>query len=173
MGDGSRTDRIVTAPAKKATGYGKQAAATTAEVALGEVAEAVWNAIIDHVGLRAAARDAPAPLWVGAARNLWVGLARTEPSLKPVVIADLAWYAGFASALAAKPAIAELDGLYGAWTNSSTLVLVSNQIFGLGPEVARILLRHEAQHVISFRANGDRPPVSYAAMATFERDAYT
>jgi hypothetical protein len=165
---------VVSTPANKATGYGITAAAKAAARALGEVADAIVEAVVDNIGLHAAAKRSPAEPWVVLAKQIWADLARTDASLGPVVLADLKWYASFAATLSGKPAVGELDKVgFGAWTNSSTLVLVDKSLFDAGPEVARVMLNHEAHHVRQFRDNNNSPPTGYLAMARFEAKAYS
>jgi hypothetical protein len=168
----------VTAPADKATGYGIAAAANVAARALGEAATEATQAIADLLNqLKVAVRTSPQPKYVTDARKIWDGFAAGDPLLSRVDIADLRWYAGYASALASKPAIADLADMgYEAWTNSSTLVLVGEELFAAGsnaPQLPEIFLRHEAVHIRQFKAAGDRPPDSYFEMVTFEVEAYT
>lgn len=172
MGEGD--SRVVTAPANKATAYGIVAAVNSAARAVGDAVDVVVDAIVDKVGLQAAAKQAPAPAWVVGARKIWVELAKGDASLGPTVLADLKWYASFAETLSGKSAVGELDKVgFNAWTNSSSLVLVDESLFAIGPDVARVLLNHEAQHVRTFLVNGNSPPTSYLAMARFESTAYS
>jgi hypothetical protein len=71
-----------------------------------------------------------------------------------------------------------------AWTNSSSRVYVNilgfidifnNSTTGALAETratAIYVMRHEANHVTQFKGNGDKPPASFAAMTTFEEQAY-
>jgi len=175
MGDGQT--RIVDDPASKATGYGINAAVDTANRALG--IGGVVRTAAQAASLRAAVASSPAEWWVVKAQAIWDDvLAAEDPSLKGVQIADLDWWAEYASKLSGKPAIAELGDVgYPAWTNSSSLTLVAPSLFGEPPDPAddttpRLLLKHEAEHIKQFRREGDQPPRTYLDMARFERDAY-
>jgi hypothetical protein len=171
MGDGNTADQVVTAPAAKATLYGIDAAVSGAARALGQVLDAALDVATAHLGLEAQAR-ATSQKWVVDARKLWTGIAGNDPGLQKVVIGDLRWFAGMASRLPGKKAIAGIV-TYAAWTNSSTLIVVSKDLFVWGSEMARILLSHEGIHTTQFLKIGDRPPTTYLEMVQFEAEAYT
>jgi hypothetical protein len=71
------------------------------------------------------------------------------------------------------------DTAFAAWTNSSTSILIypgfgeESDSSPINDELAKIVLRHEANHVREFLLHGDRPPLSYHEMAVFETTAYT
>jgi hypothetical protein len=181
MGEGSAADRIVTDPANKATGYGKDAAANPAARALGEnpTYPEAEVALATYMNLLAEARlDRNPPPWVQRARKLWLQLAaEQDTTLASVLIADLGWFSRTAYALTKRPGIRDLPTVFAAWTNSAILVLVAENLFVDDPDeakrdaVAKTLLRHEAKHVVQFRQEGGPPP-TYWAMCWFESVAY-
>jgi len=167
MGDGR--DRIVTAPANKATGYGIAAASAVGR-ALGEAGDAIGT---DLQQLNAGLEELVVEDWVLDARALWAQLANGDPAVSKVTLLNLDWWAPRAAKASGKPVIAELTRMgYAAWTNSSSLVLVEPSLMAGTDVLAKILLSHEMLHVRQFRSIGDRPPQTYWDMAYFEQNAY-
>jgi hypothetical protein len=61
-----------------------------------------------------------------------------------------------------------IDIFTGAMGNGSTAVEALAQTRA----TAVFIVRHEVNHVTQFKANGDQPPANFAAMMTFEEQAY-
>jgi hypothetical protein len=127
------------------------------------------------------AHAAPVPAHVAYARRLWLSdVVPGNKLLAPVLLLDVEWFAREASALTKNPAFTDLGRTaFGAWTNSSTSILIypgfgaAADLSPLDVEVRKVMLKHEATHVLDFLALGDRPPLSYHEMAVAETKAYT
>lgn len=180
MGDPTRSGRIL-APADAAIAYGVAAAANVLAMALGQtpvIPVKQIEPVLDLADLliRAMA-GSEGEEHVTRARSLWLELTKEDPSLVSVAVMDLQWWtANVPKTYPSKKGIADL-GIFDAWTNSSTLVLVSPSLFkvddnDLANALAKVLLRHESKHVKQFRDAGDRPPATYRQMADYEGKAY-
>jgi hypothetical protein len=180
MGDPTRSERIL-APADAVIAYGVAAAANLVARALGQtpvIPEKQIEPLLDLADflLRAMA-GSEGKEYVTRARSLWLELTKEDPSLVSVAVMDLNWWtANVPKTYPSKKAIAGI-GIFDAWTNSSTLVLVSPSLFegddkDLANAIAKVLLRHESKHVKQFRDAGDRPPATYRQMADYEGKAY-
>lgn len=183
MPDGRR-DRIVAGPAKKATGYGLVASLGSVGTILGDLvdeATRVVGAIAGYIDFWNRAHAAPVPDYVAHARKLWLSdIVPGDKMLAPVLLVDVKWFTQEASALTGNRAFSDLARTgFAAWTNSSTSVLVypvfgaESDMSALDTEIRKVLLRHEAAHVLDFLRLGDRPPLSYHEMAVAEAKAYT
>lgn len=178
MANGSGEDPVVGAPAAKATQYGVIAASQPAARALFSVPPVVVEAavIIAETAkfLDSIETASPATPWVIAARQNWKVLQAQDPGLPNVVIADLHWYSTNGYRATKKAAVRDLWAAgFDAWTNSSSLVLVSKKLgdkYDTAPQVAEILLKHEAEHVAEFLQYGR--PSTYLKMAKLEARAY-
>ena len=183
MPDGTR-GRVVAGPAQKATGYGLAASLGSVGKILGEAIDEVarvLSAVGGVIDFWRRAHAAPVPDYVAYARRLWLSeIVPGDKMLAPVLLIDVKWFTQEASALTKNSAFTDLARTgFAAWTNSSTSVLVY-PVFGaeqdLKPvdiEIRKVLLRHEATHVLDFLRLGDRPPLTYHEMAVAETKAYT
>lgn len=154
------TARVVEDPAAGATAYGDRAVAQGKRVA--DVTPRTPTP-------KKSAPKVKQPAYVTQAAALWGVVAGKDPVRSKVTIGDLVAHA--ARHAKSRPGVGRL-GMFQAWTNSSTEVLV-------GPSLVRgvprwgvvLLLRHEARHVEQFATAKDALP-SYAQMIAFEATAY-
>lgn len=183
MPDSTR-DRVVAGPAKKATGYGLAASLGSVGKILGEAIDEVarvLGAVGGLIDFWNRAHAAPVPDYVAHARKLWLSdIVPGDKMLAPVLLIDSKWFTQEASALTGNRAFTDLARTsFGAWTNSSTSILVypafgaESNMRPVDTEIRKVLLRHEATHVLDFLRLGDRPPLSYHEMAVAETKAYT
>lgn len=182
MGDETPLDKVVFGPALKVTAYGIAASLGPALRALGALYEAAAEAGKATVGdlLQRATTESADLDHIRRSTAIWGELTREEdPSLASVVLIDMGWWTKNVPKTFPVKKPVEKIGMYDAWTNSSTHVIVAESVFAssedvdIGDEVAKILLRHESKHVVQFRGTGDRPPATYRLMADYEARAYS
>ncbi|WP_432476653.1 hypothetical protein [Nocardioides sp. GXQ0305] len=101
------------------------------------------------------------PAHVAAARSIWQASFAAAIGTPAVTIEDLG----------KAPSAGIRKSTFQAWTNSATQIFVSK---GLGTDAAalHVVLHHEAEHIKQFRSHGNKPPGDYAAMMTYECQAY-
>ncbi|QBR92278.1 hypothetical protein [Nocardioides euryhalodurans] len=140
---------------------------TTAEKVLsyGDRAVAQGKRVADAPQKKGAPK-APAPpkappAHVTAARSVWQNQLAGVVGGAAVTIEDLS----------KAPSAAIQRSSFAAWTNSGTEIYVSKSA-STDANALFVVLHHEAEHIVDFRKNGNRPPVDYAAMMRFECTAY-
>jgi hypothetical protein len=163
--------RVVDVAAERATGYGERAVAQGTRVAEAPAKRGARAAV---AGCRTAAH-------VCRARAAWAKQFTGDRRLEGVRIGDLGTFAR--THARARPSVGALEHAgFLAWTDSSTRVLVHPDLVRVDPEdtgavrapdwFVRVVLCHEAEHVLQFRGNGGTPPDTYREAVGFEARAY-